>query len=206
VSVTNGYRNIIFDLGGVILNIDFELTAKAFADLGVKDFSDHFGQFKISPLFLSYEVGNIDDSTFFDAIRKETGLPLTDEQITRAWNALLLDFPQERIDLLLELKQRYNIYLLSNTNALHATQFQEQLKQQTGLYLEDIFHKVYMSHQVHLRKPGKEIYELVLQENNLKPEETLFLDDTHTNFSGSTEAGIAHRLISKENNILTLGL
>lgn len=206
MSVTNGYRNIIFDLGGVILNIDFELTAKAFTDLGVKNFSDHFGQFKISPLFLSYEVGNIDDNGFFDAIRNETGLPLTDEQITRAWNALLLDFPQERIDLLLELKQRYNIYLLSNTNALHATQFQEQLKQQTGLYLEDIFHKVYMSHQVHLRKPGKEIYELVLQENNLKPEETLFLDDTHTNFSGSTEAGIPHRLISKENNILTLGL
>ena len=206
MSGTKTYKNLIFDLGGVILNIDFGLTAKAFGDLGVKDFSEHFGQFKISPLFLAYEVGKIDEAVFFDEIRNQTGLHLTDEQITKAWNALLLDFPQERIDLLLDLKKRYNIYLLSNTNALHALQFQEQLKKQTGLYLEDVFHKVYMSHQVHLRKPEKEIYELVLQENDLKPEETLFLDDTYTNFTGSDEAGIDHILISKEKNMLSLGL
>ncbi len=206
MSITKQYKNIIFDLGGVILNIDFALTAKAFESLGVTGFADHFSQFKISPLFESYEVGGITNEAFFDAIRKATELNLTDEEITYAWNALLLDFPQQRIDLLLQLKQRYNIYLLSNTNALHANHFQAQLKQQTGLYLEDIFHKVYMSHEVNMRKPGKEIYEYVLKDNNLKPEETLFLDDTHTNFSGSIEAGIDHVLISKEKDILSLGL
>lgn len=206
MSVTKKYRNIIFDLGGVILNIDFALTAKAFEALGVTGFADHFSQFKISPLFEQYETGQIDDSTFLEAIKTQTGLNLSNDQITAAWNALLLDFPQERVDFLLRLRQQYNIYLLSNTNALHAFHFQEQLKQQTGLYLEDIFHKVYMSHEVKLRKPDKAIYELVLKDNNLTPEETLFLDDTHLNFSGSTEAGIDHILISKDRDILSLGL
>jgi HAD superfamily hydrolase (TIGR01509 family) len=187
----NAIKNIVFDLGGVIMNIDFKKTEKAFADLGVTDFSKHMTQFHITPFFVAYETGKIGDAAFIKGIQQMAAGTLTEEQIIHAWNALLLDFPLERIALLEKLRQRYRIFLLSNTNALHYQAFQHTLFTLTGKRLEDIFEKSYFSHAVHLRKPDAAIYRLVLDENKLEPAETLFIDDTASNFSGAVEAGIA---------------
>jgi epoxide hydrolase-like predicted phosphatase len=183
-------KNIIFDLGGVIMNIDFKKTEKAFADLGFTDFSQYMTQFHITPFFEEYETGKINNAAFVKGIQQIAAAPLTEKEVIQAWNALLLDFPVERIELLEKLKKKYRIFLLSNTNALHYEAFQHTLYSLTGKKLEDIFEKTYYSHAVNLRKPDAAIYQLVLDENKLNPAETLFIDDTASNFSGAEETGI----------------
>ena len=112
-------KNILFDLGGVLLNIDFKLTSNAFKHLGVTDFDEMFTQHFSNPLFELLETGKIDESAFYEAFRKEVGLPLSDAQIQSAWNALLLDFPPERIEWLKKIASKYRIFLFSNTNQIH---------------------------------------------------------------------------------------
>ncbi|HSC37712.1 MAG TPA: HAD family phosphatase [Chitinophagaceae bacterium] len=185
-----GIKNIIFDLGGVVLDIDFKLTEKAFAQLGMEDFSSYITQHHITPLFEDYETGKIDDAAFIKGVQDLSGLPLTEQQIIRAWNALLLEFSPARIEWLKALKHKYRLFLLSNTNAIHLREFQERLKKLSGGYLEDIFEKTYYSHAVRMRKPHAEIYRLVIEENGLNPSETLFIDDTASNFSGAEEVGL----------------
>jgi len=183
-------KNIIFDLGGVILNIDFKKTNEAFHILGLENFSNHISQHHISDLFLDYETGQIDDNEFVAGIGKLTDKPMQSEHIIQAWNALLLDFPPERIELLQRIKNRYRTFLLSNTNSIHLDEFQQRLHGAHGIFLEDLFEKAYYSHVVKLRKPSAAIFELVLKENRLSPSETLFIDDTASNFPEAEKLGI----------------
>jgi putative hydrolase of the HAD superfamily len=183
-------KNIIFDLGGVILNINFKKTEEAFRQLGLDNFSDHISQFHITDFFREYEVGKIDDETFVAGIAKLMDEPATDSQIIAAWNALLLDFPPERVELLKRLRKKYRLFLLSNTNSIHLKEFNQRLHDQYGVYLEDLFEKTYYSHTAKLRKPEAAIYEMVLNENNLIGEETLFVDDTAANFPEAEKLGI----------------
>lgn len=186
----NGIKNLIFDLGGVILNIDFARTEQAFEKLGLPNFSQYITRFHITTFFKEYEVGGISDAEFIQELRALLPQPVSDQSIIAAWNALLLDFPPERIELLQNLKKQYRLFLLSNTNSLHFQAFQQQLQAQTGFLMEDLFEKTYYSHTCHMRKPDATIYELVVKENNLLPAETLFMDDTETNFSGAQEVGL----------------
>lgn len=183
-------KNIIFDLGGVILNIDFAKTNEAFHSLGLKNFARHISQHHISELFLKYETGQIDDLEFIDNVALLSDAPMSKDKIVEAWNALLLDFPIERIELLKKIKSRYRTFLLSNTNSIHLQEYNKRLKNEQGVYLEDLFEKAYYSHVVKLRKPHAEIFNLVLHENNLVPEETLFIDDTYSNFEEAEKLGI----------------
>lgn len=185
-----GIKNIILDLGGVIMNIDFNLTEAAFNKLGFVNYRAFMTQFHITPLFEAYETGQIDDATFIKGVQELSGLPITEDEVVQAWNALLLDFPPARLQLLESLRQRYRLFLLSNTNALHYTAFQDRLHAQTGKLLEDYFEKTYYSHTARLRKPQAAIYQLVLDENKLNAAETLFIDDTASNFSGAVSVGI----------------
>ena len=183
-------KNIIFDLGGVILNIDFKKTDDAFHSLGLENFGQHISQFHITDLFLQYETGQIDDIEFIEGVAKLSDTPMSEDEIVDAWNALLLDFPPERIMLLKKIKTVYRTFLLSNTNSIHLNEFQQRLHNEQGVYLEDLFEKTYYSHVVKLRKPHADIFQLVLNENNLDPSETLFIDDTETNFPEARELGI----------------
>lgn len=183
-------KNIIFDLGGVILNIDFALTVKAFEQLGLPDFAKYLSQLDIAPFLKKYETGEISHAEFIKGLQALSPKPLAEKEIVTAWNALLLDFPEERVAYLKELKDQYRIFLLSNTNALHHDEFQQRFHQLTGGYLEDIFEKTYYSHTARMRKPHVDIYQLVIDENGLIPSETLFIDDTASNLDGAEEAGL----------------
>ena len=187
-------KNIIFDLGGVILNIDMKRTENALRDLGISNLSEHMKQSHLISFFRQYEAGKIDDAAFIRAIQSLSQKALEEEAIVNAWNALLLDFPAERIELLRSLRKKYRLFLLSNTNGLHYRQFQQQIFSQTGKYLEDLFEKTYYSHTIGLCKPDKAAFQLVIDENNLDPKETIFVDDTEANMTGAKEAGlhIAH--------------
>jgi HAD superfamily hydrolase (TIGR01509 family) len=195
----NTIKNIIFDLGGVILNIDFKRTEEAFRLLGIENFADHIDPFHITDFFEKFETGIISDNEFVEGVAKLIGKPVEREMIIAAWNALLLDFPPERIALLKELKKTHRTFLLSNTNSIHHQEFQQRLFKLYGLRLEDLFEKTYYSHVVNLRKPGADIFKLVLQDNNLQPRETLFIDDIYTNFAEAIELGIqVHHLVPGE--------
>lgn len=186
-----GIKNIIFDLGGVILNLDNQRTEDAFTSLGVKDFRSYFGHGHASSFFKEYEVGRLSDQQFVDSIRQLTGLSVPDEAIVDSWNALLLDFPPERIQLLKQLRKTYRLFLFSNTNALHLAALQQTYSETFGGgSLEDHFEKTYYSHLLGMRKPDKESFEYILQENQLNPGETMFVDDAIINVEGAERVGL----------------
>ena len=183
-------KNIIFDLGGIFLNIDFSKTEKAFADLGVQ-FNDFYSQHHASELFELLETGKISPEEFHDSFVEETGLHLSYEELKNAWTALLVDFPIERLQWLQEIGKRYKIFLFSNTNKIHYDVFTEMFHEQTGF--EDfnrLFVKTYYSHEMGLRKPYPESYLYILNEQQLRPEETLFIDDTLKNIEGAKQVGL----------------
>ena len=183
-------RNIIFDLGGVLLDIDFRLTEKAFTNLGVKDFASFFNQFHSNDLFIKLET-EMNVQFFYDDFRTATGLHLSNKQIRDAWNALLLNFRKESIALLPKLKEKYQLYLLSNTNEIHLQEFQqrfETLFQQASF--DDFFDAAYYSHRIGLRKPNASAYQFVLEKHGLIAEETLFIDDSINNIEAAQKLGI----------------
>ena len=184
-------RHIIFDLGGVLLNVNYEASIKAFQQLGVKDFDVFFTKAKQGKLFDQLDRGEITPGEFRDAIRQISSLPLADRQIDEAWNAMLMDLPAERIELLEGVKKHYRTFLLSNTNAIHYPIYSEYLKQTFGYHsLSDLFEKEYLSYQIGMRKPDTAPFELVLKENGLDPRETLFIDDTMQHVEGARKAGL----------------
>jgi glucose-1-phosphatase len=182
-------KNIIFDLGGVILNLSIPSTLKAFASATGKTVEDILPHFS-SREFLSYEKGLLSDHEFRTHVRLILKTELSDETIDKCWNAMLGDLPINRIELLQRLFPTHRIFLLSNTNEIHLKRFTEIAKATTGESLDVYFHKTYYSHQVKMRKPDVEIFELVLKENNLDASETLFLDDNLSNLAGAKLTGI----------------
>jgi putative hydrolase of the HAD superfamily len=187
-----GIRHIIFDLGGVLLNLDFKGVEQAFVDLGVSDFPKRYSQLKQDSLFDDLETGKISASEFIAGIRKAApDVPLSDEQIINAWNAILLDFPMRRLQLLQQLRTHYDLVLLSNTNEIHEIAFNKILEQTCGINsLAHFFDKVYYSHRVGMRKPGKEVFQRILEENAFLPEHTLFIDDSPQHIETAKSLGI----------------
>jgi putative hydrolase of the HAD superfamily len=184
-------NNIIFDLGGVLLNLDFDKTFKAFAGLGVHDFQQYFQQSHSNPLFADLEMGNIALTAFYDKFRQATGVGATDVEIKEAWNAMLLDFRDASMHYLDSLKDRYRIFLLSNTNQIHLEAFREIHFNQYGNHgFDNHFEKAWYSHELGLRKPHQECYVQVLSLHGLQGAETLFVDDTLLNIEGAQKAGI----------------
>jgi glucose-1-phosphatase len=153
------------------------------------------------------ETGKISPSEFCETFRLETGTQLTDAQITAAWNALLLDFPKERIHWLEQTGKKYNIYLFSNTNQIHYDAFMAGFKTQTGFDdLNSFFIKAYYSQEMGLRKPYPESFLYILNEQQLNPAETLFIDDTLKNVEGAKAVGLQTIHLVKPMTVLDLNL
>lgn len=202
-----GIKHIIFDLGGVILNIDYQRTIDAFVALGIDDFDAMYSQAAQSNLFDALETGRSTPQEFRDGLRAFLPKGTTDVQIDQAWNALLEDLPAERLQLLDACKQRYGTYLLSNTNSIHYVQYIADLEAVHGLPdMDGLFNKVFLSHEVHLRKPDAEIFELVLRDQGIRAEETLFIDDSIQHIEGAREVGIRAHHLTGGQTILDLGL
>jgi glucose-1-phosphatase len=202
---TNGIKNILFDLGGVIINLSVEKTHRAFASLSGRPLEDvqrlvHHGDY-----FKLYEKGLITDDQFRDHLRQHLQLNVSDKELDQAWNAMLLDIPVERIRLLERLKNRYNLYLLSNTNNIHLQCFNEKVKRISGkASLDTYFLKAFYSHLIKKAKPDLEIYEYVLTDAPMKPEETLFLDDNKDNLAGASRAGIRTYHVQEPDHLFSL--
>ena len=187
----NEVKNIIFDLGAVLLNIDLSLTVEAFNKTGLKDFDKIYSQPENKFFFDDFEKGKISSDEFFGAIQMFANAPIQQNELIKAWNALLLDFPKARLELLEKLKSKYQLFLLSNTNETHITEYSNILHRTFGCRnLQYIFEKEYYSYNMGMRKPDTEIFEFVILENKLDPKETFFIDDSLPNIEGALKAGI----------------
>ncbi|MEH6306840.1 HAD family phosphatase [Olivibacter sp. CPCC 100613] len=191
-------ENIIFDYGNVIFMIDFARAHKAFTDLGIKDVAKIFAHTEQNALFDDFDMGKITAAQFRDGIRDITGKShLTDEQINDAWNSLLIGVPPGRHELLLQVKSRYNTFLLSNNNEIHYRYIMDYLKKEHAL--EDnkgFFIKDYYSHLLGMRKPNADIFDYVLQTHQLIPERTLFIDDSPQHLVTAERLGIQTALLT----------
>lgn len=185
-------KNLIFDLGGVILDLSVDTTLKSFADLSGVEKNTVKSLFSSTPEFELYEKGGISDEEFRQFVKKLYQIDAPDEALDACWNAMLLGFPTRKLQLLETLKTSYNVYLLSNTNNIHLQYINNTLLPRVNHHtsLDDFFHRAYYSHQMKKRKPDAEIFEQVLVEGNFKPEETLFLDDNKSNVEGAGKLGI----------------
>lgn len=187
----NGIKNIIFDLGGVIINLDYDATREAFIQLGFRDFDAVYSQVQQGGLFDAMDKGEITPGEFRNKIRQCIDRDVSDDEIDAAWNAMLLDVPADRIELLKQLKEKYRLFLLSNTNSIHVKQFSADLQHVYGTPdFTPYFEKWYYSCAMGMRKPDAEIFEYLLNENQLRAEETLFIDDSVQHIEGAQKCGL----------------
>ncbi|MCD6067293.1 MAG: family hydrolase [Bacteroidetes bacterium] len=193
-----GIKNIIFDLGGVLLNLDYGLTRKQFEQLGVGNFDAIYSQAQQEQLFDLYETGKIGNTEFIKGLKKLLPENTAEGSIIDAWNAMLLDFPENNLHLLRELKSRYRIFLLSNTNELHIQGFEKIIAEQHCLAgLGSLFEQTYYSSRIGYRKPDAAIFEYVLEQNGLDKKETLFFDDSIQHIEGASGVGIKAIFVKK---------
>lgn len=192
-------KNIIFDFGGVIIDIDEQLTINEFVKLGIDDSSKTSSK-EFIELIRKFEKGIFTPEIFRNKLREFMDISATDQEIDDAWNALLFDIPQERLEIIEKVKKNYNIYLLSNSNEIHYDLYVRDLQLRFG-YTEfnELFHQAYFSFDLHLSKPDPEIYEFIMYQEELIPEETLFIDDKSENIETAKNLGFqTYQLIKPE--------
>ena len=196
-------KNIIFDYGNVIFNIDFTNVQQAWKKLGITNADEFYGHRQQDAVFNLLERGEISPADFRDRIREISHKPeLTDQQIDDAWNAIFVGIPQGNHELLQQLKGKYRTFLLSNINAIHYDYVHTYLQKEFGMANnDDLFEKTYYSHLVGKRKPDAEIFEQVLRENNLNPAETLFIDDSPQHLETAKKLGLQTYLMTAPDNI-----
>jgi putative hydrolase of the HAD superfamily len=201
-----GVKNIIFDLGGVILNIDYGQTANAFKKIGVVNFDKIYSQAKQGQVFDKLETGELTSDEFREYI-KEIVPSLQFSDIDKAWNAMLLDLPVRRIDLLKDLKKKYRLFLLSNTNEIHIKAFRKIIESSYGENIFDaIFEHQCYSSDIGMRKPNPDCFQYVLEKNSLEPSETLFIDDSIQHVEGARKLKIRAYHLRPEEDVTTLFL
>ncbi len=183
-------KNIVFDLGGVLLNINPQRTIDAFFNMGFRNIEALYSRLKQNHLFDRFETGEVSVVDFCDELRRLTNASVPDEQIIEAWNMMILDFPASKIDLLNKLKDHYRLFLLSNTTETHIKKFNANVCRETGKGLNEYFEKAYYSNEMGMRKPHVEIFEYVIQQHDLVATETLFVDDSMANIEGAQKAGL----------------
>lgn len=196
-------KNIIFDLGGVLFNINYHKTITAFEDLGISNFDAIYSQAKQTDLFDLFETGRITEDHFVSELKKQLPEHINHKEIVKAWNAMLLNLPIERIKFLKNIRTHYNIVLLSNTNETHITAFEKIILEQNGLEnLDLLFDKVYYSSRIKLRKPNAECFHYVLNDSKFSTNETLFFDDSIQHIEGSMAVGIKALHVDNSKTIL----
>jgi epoxide hydrolase-like predicted phosphatase len=198
-------KNLIFDLGGVILDLSVDHTLQAFSTVSGLEKLEVKERFLSAPEFEAYEKGELTDAEFRDFIREIYGVKVGDQVIDDCWNAMLRNIPAVKLELLNRLKNTHRVFLLSNTNNIHLQYIQTKMMPAFGddIMLDDYFHRAYYSHLMKKRKPDAEIFEQVLDENGLHPNESLFLDDNEANIAGAKALGIQTLHVPTSDLILT---
>ena len=183
-------KNIVFDLGGVLVDLDFKAAINGLQKAGFANVKEQLQTLHLGGIFQKFELGEMSADEFRTAIRENSTVELTDEEVDNLWNAMLLEIPREKLELILDLRGKYMVYLLSNTNSIHWDYVCKNAFNYRGFRVKDYFEETFLSYEMHLAKPDKAIFEKVLQDANLLPEETLFIDDSEANCKAAEEVGI----------------
>ena len=196
-------KSIIFDLGAVLLNINYTKTISDFEKIGVKNASTFYSKIMQDSIFDDIEIGKISELYFLETLKSKTE-NANINQVKKACNAMLLDLPNNRLNVLKSLKNKYKIFLLSNTNSIHISEFVKKIGIKKYQYFTNLFEKIYYSHEIGLRKPQKECFQLILNENNLLAKEVLFIDDSYQHILGAKKLGIQTYHLKDDEEITTL--
>jgi len=183
-------KNIIFDLGNVLYDIDFEIMYKRFHELGIPNFENHFTLNQADPLFFDLEKGLIDQVAFCKGLNQMYNLSLSHGQIITAWNSLLIGFREKSLDWIKAHQQKFPMFLYSNTNQIHYDLFIPQYKQEVGENFEKLFKTTYYSHEMGMRKPDPASFQYILDQEGLIAAETLFIDDNEPNVAAASSVGL----------------
>jgi len=195
-----GIKNLLFDFGGVIVSISKENAIKRFKEIGVDNIEDYLGEFHQKGIFMELENGTITREDFYKELRKMTGKDLSEKQMDYGWLGFMVEVPEYKLQLLKELRKKYNVYLLSNTNPIimewaHSKDFP------LGEPLSAYFDKMFCSYQIGHTKPSKESFEAVLSGTGLNPEETMFFDDGQSNLDAAEELGFKTYLVDQDEDL-----
>lgn len=185
-------KNIVFDLGGVLCGLDAERCIRAFHQIGAEEVAVYVEEHRVEDLFLQSELGYITTQEFCEEVRRITQRPIDDEKIVWAWNELLTGITPERRQAVLELSKTYRLFVLSNTNDMHWKKWEASslLPLKGEVFKDGVFEKCFLSYELHLAKPQREIFEAVLQQADIKADETLFIDDSLKNCQAAEALGI----------------
>lgn len=190
MEILNGVKNIIFDLGGVLLNIDPKKTIEAFGRLGMEQLIGDKGLSYDHDIFYLMEQGKVTPEEFRNGVRQLISAEVTDDQIDNAWTAMLLDFPANRVELVKNLRNNYKIYLFSNTNAIHVAKYQANFKSQHGFEVSSLFEIDFYSNEIGYRKPSPESFQEIIRLSGINPEESIFIDDSLPNVEAAIGCGL----------------
>ena len=196
-------KAIIFDLGGVILNIDYDLTIKEFEKLGVLNSTSYYSKSEQKKLFNDLEIGKISEKEFISAVKLKTN-NANENQIKHAWNKMLLNLPLERLLFIKSIMYNYQTFLLSNTNSIHISCFKNNLTETEWKIFESAFNKIYFSYKIGMRKPSVEIFEYVLKENHLQAKNVLFIDDSIQHINAAQKIGIVTHHLKDSEDLTTI--
>ena len=195
-------KNILFDLGGVIIDIDVNKTAQQMAFiLGLENPSNGDNVLN-HEIFKQYETGMLKSDEFIQALKNMAQKDVQESKIMEAWNAMLLHIPERRVRLLENLMKKKRLFVLSNTNELHVNHFNKMIPGYSNL--SQLFEKIYYSNEIGYRKPTKEAFHIVIKENSIAPTETLFIDDTIENIKAASEMNFQTLLVKGDKDITQL--
>ena len=201
----NKIKNIIFDLGGVILNLDYTKTVDEFKKIGLLNFQDLYSQKMQNILFDDFEKGEVSSAEFISSLIDSENLKIKEIDFINAWNAMLLEIPIKKLEFINSLKKDYKVFLLSNTNEIHIYKFEDDLKKNNMLnQFYKCYDKVYYSSRMGKRKPDENCFKQVLEENQLVPQQTLFIDDSIQHIKGAKRVGIETFHLEKNKSIIDL--
>jgi putative hydrolase of the HAD superfamily len=201
----NEYKNIIFDLGNVLLPIDFNAPVNAFRKIGLQDFEGMYSGINQSNLFDLLETGKISDLYFYDKMREISGYNWSNQEINDAWTKIILDFRPSTIEMLESLAKTKRLFLLSNTNKIHFDVYDAQIRERFNPEgLSSYFEKAFYSHEMGLRKPDPQIFISMAEIAGIKPSESLFVDDNEDNITTATKLGFCTYLLKPETLVESL--
>lgn len=191
----DGIKNLIFDFGNVLIDLDIERTFISLRHFVGDDYAQKLQDvYPQGDVFIDFEIGKISENTFLETLRSIANTPLSMRQVKEAWNAMLLTIKPERFEMLLHLRTKYRVFLLSNTNETHLNFVDGYLRTVYGFDIahfdKTYFDKAYYSHIIGLRKPNDDIFEFVLQDAGLIASESLFIDDVAANTEGAKRVGM----------------
>ena len=199
----NGIRNLMFDLGGVIIDLDRQSCVDTLVALGDSHADELLGLSMQKGEFMKLEEGKISAADFYNEMRRRIGRPVSDNEITDAINELLIGIPVERLRLLRELKQHFKVMLLSNTNSIMFDTKIADCFAQEGLSVSHYFNDIFLSYRLKACKPHAEIFEKVIAQAQIIPEETLFFDDSQQNLDTAAALGFKTYLVTPDRDILS---